>query len=155
MGVIVRQKIKGDGNPYWIFIAKNNKRTSMMIGNKEEAEKVASHLRTQMALEIAKNREVVANQIKDNEIIKAALIKRAVTDFDRFSLPDKMVIPILKKQKKPITPETIEIKRQQLIMKRTLKEFKLWRKNNESNHTDVHGKQLKNEKNHGQQLQAG
>jgi hypothetical protein len=49
-----------------------------------------------------------------------------------------------------ITPETIELKRQQIIMKRTLKQFKQWRKENEneSNHTDVHGKQHADEENH-------
>jgi hypothetical protein len=52
----------------------------------------------------------------------------------------------------PITPETIELKRQQIIMKRTLKEFKKWREEYESNHTDVHGKQFENEENNGQQL---
>jgi len=40
-----------------------------------------------------------------------------------------------------ITPELIELKRMQLRMKRTLKEFKQWREDNESNHVDVHGEQ--------------
>jgi hypothetical protein len=55
----------------------------------------------------------------------------------------------------PITTETIKLKRQQIIMKRTLKEFKQWREEYESNHTDVSGKQLKNEVNHEGRLQAG
>jgi len=36
-----------------------------------------------------------------------------------------------------ITPELIDLKRQQLSMKRTLKQFKTWRKEHESNHADV------------------
>lgn len=53
-------------------------------------------------------------------------------------------------QIKEIQGEFIELKRQQIIMKRTLKEFKQWRKENEneSNHTDVHGKQFTDEENH-------
>ena len=45
-----------------------------------------------------------------------------------------------------ITPETISLVRQRIIMKRTLKEFKKWREENESNCTDVDGKQHHNEK---------
>jgi len=37
------------------------------------------------------------------------------------------------------TTEIIELKRQQLFMIRTLREFKKWRKDNESNHVDVYG----------------
>jgi len=55
------------------------------------------------------------------------------------SLADTYIRPILKKLDIPITPETIELKRQQITMKRTLKQFKQWRKENESNHTDVYG----------------
>ena len=54
-----------------------------------------------------------------------------------------------------ITPETMELKRQQITMKRTLKEFKKWRKENEPNNKDVHGKQQPNENNYEGQLQAG
>ena len=71
------------------------------------------------------------------------------------TLPDSLVKEYLKQQNILITPETIEMKRQQIIAKRTLKEFKKWRKEYESNHTDVSGKQLKNEVNYEGQLQAG
>ena len=43
----------------------------------------------------------------------------------------------LKQGNLPVTPELIEIKRQQIAMKRTLKQIKQWRKENESNYTDV------------------
>ncbi len=41
MGVIVRQKVKGKGNPWWIFITHTGKRTSRQVGYKKAAEKVA------------------------------------------------------------------------------------------------------------------
>ena len=49
-----------------------------------------------------------------------------------------------------ITHEMIELKRQQIIMKRTLKEFKQWRKEqeNEPNYTNVYGEQHTDEENH-------
>jgi len=31
---MVRQKVKGKGNPWWVFVAHNNKRISRMIGDK-------------------------------------------------------------------------------------------------------------------------
>jgi hypothetical protein len=60
-------------------------------------------------------------------------------------------------ENKDIIPEMIELKRQQIIMKRTLKQFKQWRKEreNESGNTDVYGEQLTNEKDHEGHIQAG
>ena len=46
---------------------------------------------------------------------------------------------LLRQKGAPITKETIELKRQQITMIRRLKQFKQWRKENESNHTDVQG----------------
>ena len=40
MGVKVRQKVKGRGNPYWVFITHNGKRTSRQVGDKAAAESV-------------------------------------------------------------------------------------------------------------------
>jgi integrase len=50
MGVIVRQKTKGKGKPWWIFISHNGKRTSKKIGDKSAAEKVASTIRAKLKL---------------------------------------------------------------------------------------------------------
>jgi len=50
MGVKVRQKIKGKGQPYWIFISHNGKRTSRKIGDKRAAETVASKIRAKLQL---------------------------------------------------------------------------------------------------------
>ena len=38
MGVRVRQKVKGKGNPWWVFISHNGKRTSRKVGDKKYAE---------------------------------------------------------------------------------------------------------------------
>ena len=50
MGVIVRQKVPGKGNPWWVFIAHNGKRSSRKVGDRQAAEKVASDLRTRLHL---------------------------------------------------------------------------------------------------------
>ncbi|MFA6315660.1 MAG: hypothetical protein WC648_04835 [Candidatus Paceibacterota bacterium] len=50
--------------------------------------------------------------------------------------------------------EVIELNRQVIIMKRTLKEFKKWRKDYESNYTDVQGKQHADEEAHAREREA-
>jgi integrase len=50
MGVTVRQKTKGKGKPWWVFIAHNGKRASKKIGDRRAAEKVASEIRAKLKL---------------------------------------------------------------------------------------------------------
>lgn len=50
MGVIVRQKVKGKGNPWWVFVSYNGKRTSKKVGDKKAAEEVASKIRAKLKL---------------------------------------------------------------------------------------------------------
>jgi integrase len=50
MGVRVRQKTKGKGNPWWVFISHNGKRTSRKVGDKKAAEAVASTIRAKLQL---------------------------------------------------------------------------------------------------------
>lgn len=50
MGVTVRQKVKGKGNPWWVFISHEGKRTSRMVGDKAAAEDVASSIRAKLKL---------------------------------------------------------------------------------------------------------
>jgi integrase len=50
MGVRVRQKVKGKGNPWWVFISHNKKRTSKKVGDKQAAEEVASIIRAKLKL---------------------------------------------------------------------------------------------------------
>ncbi len=50
MGVTVRQKVPGKGQPWWVFVAHNNRRTSRMVGSKEAAQTVASKIEAQLKL---------------------------------------------------------------------------------------------------------
>ncbi len=50
MGVTVRQKAKGRGKPWWVFIAYNGQRTSKKVGDKAAAEEVASTIRAELKL---------------------------------------------------------------------------------------------------------
>jgi hypothetical protein len=68
----------------------------------------------------------------------------------RDNLLGSYLAQIIRANKQEATPTTIELTRQRIIMKRTLKEFKQWRKEqeNESDDTDVHGKQREDEENY-------
>jgi integrase len=50
MGVTVRQKTKGKGKPWWVFVAHNGRRTSRLVGDKDAAEEVASNIRAKLQL---------------------------------------------------------------------------------------------------------
>lgn len=50
MGVTVRQKAKGKGNPWWVFVAHNGRRTSKKVGDKPAADEVASKIRAKIQL---------------------------------------------------------------------------------------------------------
>jgi integrase len=50
MGVTVRQKTKGKGKPWWVFISHDGKRASRRVGDKQAAEKVASEIRAKLQL---------------------------------------------------------------------------------------------------------
>jgi len=50
MGVKVRQKTKGKGNPWWVFVSHNGQRTSRKVGDKKAAEAVASTIRAKLQL---------------------------------------------------------------------------------------------------------
>jgi len=50
MGVIVRQKIKGKGKPWWVFISHNGKRTSRKVGSKSSTQEVAGKIEAKLSL---------------------------------------------------------------------------------------------------------
>jgi len=50
MGVRVRQKIKGKGNPWWVFVSHNGKRTSRKVGSKRAADMVAAKIQAKISL---------------------------------------------------------------------------------------------------------
>lgn len=49
MGVTVRQKVKGKGQPWWVFVCYQGKRISKKVGSKRDAERVASEIRVRLA----------------------------------------------------------------------------------------------------------
>ncbi|MFZ5447880.1 MAG: tyrosine-type recombinase/integrase [Thermodesulfobacteriota bacterium] len=49
MGVTVRQKEKGKGKPWWVFICHQKKRKSIMVGDKWAAERLAAQIQLQLA----------------------------------------------------------------------------------------------------------
>ena len=50
MGVKVRQKVKGEGKPWWVFISHNGERTSRKVGTKESAQEVAKKIEARLQL---------------------------------------------------------------------------------------------------------
>jgi integrase len=48
MGVTIRQKVRGKGKPWWVFVAHNGKRKSFRVGDKAAAEAVASEIRRRL-----------------------------------------------------------------------------------------------------------
>lgn len=50
MGVVVRQKDKGKGEPWWVFITHDGKRTSRRVGARAAAEAVAREISAQLQL---------------------------------------------------------------------------------------------------------
>ena len=49
MGVTVRQKVKGRGKPWWVFIAHNGKRKSIKVGSKDAANDLKKQMETDLA----------------------------------------------------------------------------------------------------------
>jgi len=86
----------------------------------------------------------------DNQERVKELAQQAVME-----LKDFYVAAILRQGGTEVTPETIILKRQQVLMKRTLKQFKKWREENESDSADVQTEQYENEENYGRDIQAG
>jgi len=108
MGVKVRQKIKGKGQPYWIFINHNGKRKSIKVGDRRAAEATAGRIREKLSkgnLKIAD----VSNQLGHHSV-KLTLNtyyhwipgkqKNEVDELDNLHLPAPHAHPKLKKDEK-------------------------------------------------------
>ena len=50
MGVTVRQKERGKGKPWWVFINHKGRRKSIMVGSREAAQKVADKIEEDLSL---------------------------------------------------------------------------------------------------------
>jgi len=48
MGVTVRQKVKGKGKPWWVFIAHNGKRKSIRVGDRTAADALAGKIQEKL-----------------------------------------------------------------------------------------------------------
>jgi integrase len=48
MGVTVRQKVRGRGNPWWVFIAHQGKRKSIKVGDRDAAEALAGKIQEKL-----------------------------------------------------------------------------------------------------------
>ena len=48
MGVTIRQKVKGRGQPWWVFIAHNGKRKSIKVGDRTAAETLAGKIQEKL-----------------------------------------------------------------------------------------------------------
>ena len=88
-----------------------------------------------------------AQSVKHYKKFKKKILERTGLNSrrNRENLNDIYVKTALNRSGVTITPETIELKRQQLTMIRTLKQFKQWRKENESNCEVISGEQRKND----------
>jgi hypothetical protein len=98
-----------------------------------------------------KNRDHLAAYSRQRRTEKPEHIKGMLQSWQKKvkeSLSDVYIIPILKAQGLPITPEMIELKRQQITMKRTLKQFQKEVGVNEPDRANGKGKQRKDEESH-------
>jgi integrase len=50
MGVVVRQKIKGKGRPWWVFVCHKGQRRSFMVGTREAATAAAKEIEAKLLL---------------------------------------------------------------------------------------------------------
>jgi len=61
MGVIVKQRAKGKGQPWWVYICHQGKRKALKVGDKAAADAVASKIREQIktgALNLAPQKQI-------------------------------------------------------------------------------------------------
>ena len=100
MGVTVRQKVKGRGKPWWVFVSYNGKRTSMQVGDKRAAEKTASLYREKLrtgTLELGRAKEKTVptfKQYADVWLDYIATLRRASTR-DRYGeLLNNHILPV-------------------------------------------------------------
>lgn len=128
MGVTVRQKEKGKGKPWWVFIAHENKRKSIKVGDKAAAEALGSKIRVKLKageLKITSEKKipafgVYARKFLDNQnhlkystvasyegILKNHLGKFRDRPLDEIKRADIKEF-ILAKQKTGLTPGTVK-----------------------------------------------
>lgn len=104
MGVRVRQKQAGRGQPWWVFVSHQGKRKSMKIGDKRSAEKVAVAVRRKLAkgefeIEPKKKTPTFGEYCKKWKSGYVKLHLRKST-FDEYSgILKNHILPVFKKQR--------------------------------------------------------
>jgi len=101
MGVKVRQKTTGKGQPWWVFVYHDNKRTSRKIGDRRAAEAVARKIEAKIALgefDFIENKQQPTPLFKECakawiEITVPATCKESTED-DYQLILDKHVLPV-------------------------------------------------------------
>ena len=151
MGVKVRQKIKGEHSPWWVFIARKGERTSKLVGDRKAAEIVASKIRERLSHSDLTKPKII-NEEEISELINKILfiVKKEVPDIPTSSwhrikqkilrerLEDSYLKELLNRQsifpiqRQDIPPELIELKRNQI------KEFRLIQQLEEDMKNDYH-----------------
>jgi integrase len=101
MGVIVRQKNKGRGQPWWVFINHKGKRKSVKVGSKEAANKVAVEIETQLKLDkfnIESKRTIPSfGEYAESWINTTVEVTcKKSTTYDYRALLDNHVLPVFK-----------------------------------------------------------
>ena len=101
MGVKVRQKIKGKGKPWWVFISHNGQRRSKMIGDKQSAEATARVIRQKLAKgEFSlESKSIPSFGEYAVEWLKYVDTMRRKSTYNRYSqILDKQILPVFKKK---------------------------------------------------------
>jgi integrase len=101
MGVKVRQKIKGKGKPWWVFVTQNGKRKSKLVGDKKAAQKVASEIREKLAkgdLNLEDQRKVPAFGEYSKKWVEGYIKGvRRLSTFERYQeLLENHILPVFK-----------------------------------------------------------
>lgn len=104
MGVVIRQKAKGRGQPWWVFVSHEGKRKSMKIGDKRSAEKVAAGLRKKLAsgkFEIEPEKKMPSfGECSKKWLQEYVKINRRESTFDEYEgILKKHVLPVFKNKK--------------------------------------------------------
>jgi integrase len=109
MGVIVKQKVKGKGKPWWVFICYQGKRKSVKIGDKAAAEAVASRIREELrngTFDLSPKQKIVYTFKVYQVAIRVHLGKLSERPLDLITRADIKEL-IFEKLKAELSPKTV------------------------------------------------
>ena len=101
MGVTVRQKVKGKGQPWWVFVAHDGKRKSMKVGDKTAACQVASAFRQklkvgELQLNVKKTHEPIFEEYSEKWLAYIKTTRKTSTHERYLQVLDSHVLPMFK-----------------------------------------------------------